>query len=1085
VPLTPRRATSTLALLAATALTTALPALPAGATGDSARTADATPTADAIGATAATGTAAADPRPITVRVDPSYQQPKFEGWGTSLVWFANITGGYPDEIRDRLVDMLFGKDGLRLNIARYNIGGGNAPDVRADYMKVGATMPGFWRAPEGITQKDMNWWNPDNPDHWHWDADANQRWWIDQIKNRVDRWEAFSNSPPWFQTVSGYVSGGFNSSADQIRPDRVDDFATYLVRVTEHLERTHGIRFDTIDPLNEPNTSYWGTTLGPDGQPTGGRQEGAHAGPALQQQVILALHRALQGAATKAVVSAMDETNPTVFTQNWNAYGQPARDAVAQLNVHTYGTGMRTSARDIAKGAAKKLWMSEVEGTWGSGTDFTGMAPGLGIATRMVGDLRELEPAAWVFWQPIEDAIPQAAGGGNWGSIHIPFNCKATDTLQTCPIKPNTKFHTIRNFTHHIRPGDRFVKVDDPATVAAVRPGARTATVVRVNNDTTPHAVTLDLSLFKDVSRNATVTPIVTSAAGALVRGEPVRVTGGTATVTVPAQSVTTFLVDGVHGVAKDAALVQQDHVYRLQGVQSGRSLAPSADGSGVVIRTADAARGEQLWSVRDLTKGNGNRERHAIVNAATGTRLAVRDGATVLEQVPAREREVPAAAQWIMSSTGDGTWTFVNADTGRLLDVSGQATADGSRVTTWTPTSGANQRWTVIDETVLGAEPVTALTVPGTPPVLPDTVPAVRRDGTRGSLPVTWQMPSASKWRKPGTVKVQGQAVDPLGRKLRAQAVVTVDVLTSTEPGRAKTHIGGRPELPATVVGFGEHGGRADLPVEWAAAPEDAYGQAGTVVVTGTARVPGGTTLPATARVQVTAPAEVNAALDEGVTVNATFTEDGYSPSGLRNGDRTEKAWSNWKPGTTKNPSDTLTVTLPAARDLTRVVTYFYRDGANPSTPASLRVEVQAPGGAWTAASDEVAVPGEGSPVVDVPVTVSGPVAAARVVMAARPAGYMTVSEVEVYAKTPGVSADAAAESIAVDGAPIAGFTPDTTTYRVPVRHPQRAVVTALPRDPYATVTVRRTSDRLVIVTVTAEDGSQTRDYRLDLTRR
>ena len=59
--------------------------------------------------------------------------------------------------------MLFGEDGLRLNIARYNIGGGNAPDVRKDYMKTGATMDGFWKAPEGTTRQDMDWWNPDNP----------------------------------------------------------------------------------------------------------------------------------------------------------------------------------------------------------------------------------------------------------------------------------------------------------------------------------------------------------------------------------------------------------------------------------------------------------------------------------------------------------------------------------------------------------------------------------------------------------------------------------------------------------------------------------------------------------------------------------------------------------------------------------------------------------------------------------------------------------------------------------------------------------------------------------------------------------
>jgi O-glycosyl hydrolase len=1041
----------------------------------------------ATAAVNATVNAAADARPVTVRVDPSYQQPEFEGWGTSLVWFANITGGYPDEIRNRLVDMLFGEDGLRLNIARYNIGGGNAPDVRTDYMKRGATMPGFWRAPEGTTRQDTDWWNPDDPGHWNWDADANQRWWIDQIKDRVDRWEAFSNSPPWFQTVSGYVSGGFNSSTDQIRADRVDDFATYLVRVTEQMEKAHGITFDTIDPLNEPNTNYWGTTLGPDGQPVGGRQEGAHAGPALQQQVILALQRALQNAATKADISAMDETNPTIFTQNWNAYGQAARDAVDQLNVHTYGTGMRTSARDIAKGAAKKLWMSEVEGTWGTGTDYAGMAPGLGIATRMVGDLRELEPSAWVFWQPIEDSIPQQAGGGNWGSIHIPFTCTAQDTLETCPIKPNTKFHTIRNFTHHIRPGDRLVEVDDSTSVAAIRPDERKATVVKVNNDTTPNAVTLDLSLFRDITQSATVTPIVTSSAGALVQGEPVRVSEGQATLTVPAQSVTTFLIDGVQGISEEAALVQPDHVYRLRGAHSGRSLAPSADGTGVVIRTDDEGRTDQLWQVRNLTGGNGNRERHTIVNAATGRRLAVRDGGAVLEEVPAGESAVPENAQWIMSSTGDGTWTYVNVATGRLLDVAGQSTGDGARVSTFTPTSGANQRWSVIDETVLGAEPVTAFTVPGIPAVLPATVGAVRRDGVRGSLPVTWKIPHESRWRDPGTVRVRGEATDPLGRVHPAKMTVTVDVLTSTLPGHAKAYIGGRPELPATVTGAGEDGSRPEIPVTWDAAPEGAFDRAGTTVLSGTARVPDGTTLPASVRVQVTEPSQVNAALDEGVTTAATYTESGYSPAGLRNGDRSEKAWSNWRSGT-KNPSDTLTVTLPAARDLTRVVTYFHRDGANLSFPARLRLEVRAADGTWKAASDEVEVGTEGSPVVDVPVAQTGPATAVRVVMTARPSGYITASEIEVYAKTPGRSADAAAESIAVDGTEIAGFDPDTNTYQVAVHRPRHSVVTVVPRDPYATstVTVRPAGNhgRSVLVSVTSEDGAQTRDYLIELIR-
>lgn len=1032
--------------------------------------------------------AAADtpaPSAVTVRIDPSYRQQEFEGWGTSLVWFANATGGYPEPIRRRLVDLLFGEDGLRLNIARYNIGGGNAPDVRTDYMKTGATMEGFWKAPEGTTRTDTDWWDPNDPGHWNWDADAGQRWWVDQIKDKVTRWEAFSNSPPWFQTVSGYVSGGLDSGADQIRADRVDDFAAYLVRVTERLEREHGITFDTIDPLNEPNTTYWGTQLGADGQPTGGRQEGAHAGPALQQKVLLALDKALRGASTDARVSAMDETNPTLFTQNWNAYDASARAAVDQLNVHTYGTAGRTGARDVAKGADKKLWMSEVEGTWGTGTDFTGMEPGLGIAGRMVDDIRELEPSAWVFWQPVEDAIPQAAAGKNWGSIHVPFTCTAADTLETCPIRTNAKFHTIRNFTHYIRPGDHFVKVDDTSSVAAVARSGRAATVVHVNGGTTARTVTLDLSRFGRIAPGATVTPVVTSADGALVRGTPVPVGGRSATLTVPAKSVTTFLVSGVGGVAKDAALVRPGHVYRLQGAQSGKSLTPAQDGGAPVIRTTDASAAPQLWRVEKVTRGSGNRERYTVVGAATGRRLAVRDDRAVLED-PA-DGEPGAAAQWILSTTGDGTWTLVNAATGRLLDVTGQSTADGAPVSTYTPTSAANQRWTVTDETVLRTDPATVFTTPGRTPELPSTVPPVYRDGARGSLPVVWRLPPDRSWREPGTVRVTGRATDPLGREIPAKAVVTVDTVTATLPGRAKTYVGGSPRLPATVVGVGAHGGRTDLPVAWEPAPEGAFARAGVVTLRGTARVVDGGTVAATVRVQVTEPVETNLAPDPAVSVAATFTESGYSAERLRNGDTTEKAWSNWKPGSTKNPSDTVTFTLPTARDLTRLVARFYRDGSSASFPASLKAQVRDSAGAWTDASDEIPVGTEGTPVVDVPLR-AGPATGVRLVMTARAGGYMTMSEVEVYGRTAGVSADAAAGSIEVAGVPVAAFDPGTTAYRVVSADPAQAVVTATPRDPYATVTVTRTREAgraLAVVALTAEDGSRTTTYRITLVRR
>ncbi|MEV2194588.1 glycoside hydrolase [Streptomyces phaeochromogenes] len=644
---------------------------------------------------------AADTAAVTVRPDPSYEQEKFEGWGTSLVWFANATGDYPKEIREKLAKLLFGDDGLALNIARYNIGGGNAPDVE-DYLRAGGAVEGWWKAPAGTTREDTDWWSADDPADWNKDADATQRWWVDRIKNDIDHWETFSNSPPWFMTKSGYVSGGFNATEDQLKTESVDDFAAYMAGATKRLEKAEGIKVDTIDPFNEPNTGYWSTRLGADGKPVGGRQEGAHIGPELQQKVIKALAPALKKAKTKAEISAMDETNPSIFSTNWNTYPQEVRDLVGQMNVHTYGTGQRTTVRDLAKAADKPLWQSEVEGDWGDGQSFTDMRPGLGLAQRIVDDLRELEPKAWVFWQPVEDYDNmkpggESAKGGNWGSIQLPFSCTSTDTLESCPIYTNTKFDTARNFTHYIKPGDRLIKTDDTSSAAAVSKKGNGATVVHVNSTTEARAVTVDLSKFGKVSRSATVTPVVTSADGKLERHRAVKVSDRKATFTVPAQSVTSFVVKGVSGVAKDAAELRKGHTYELTGVQSGKALTVADNGTSLVIKTSAGDAAGQEWKLRQISGDTGNRQRYVFTNPVEGKRLAVRDGAPVLE---ADSGPRDKATQWIMSTTGDGTWTLVNAATGRLLEVGGQATNDGAAVTLWTPNSGANQRWRVTDVT-------------------------------------------------------------------------------------------------------------------------------------------------------------------------------------------------------------------------------------------------------------------------------------------------------------------------------------------------------------------------------------------------
>ncbi|WP_254897198.1 RICIN domain-containing protein [Amycolatopsis sp. Hca4] len=630
---------------------------------------------------------------VTVKPDPTYRQQPFDGWGASLAWMAEATGGYPDAVRTKLADLVFGPDGLNLNIARFDVGGGNAPDV-PPYLRAGAAVPGWWKAPAGTTRADKDWWTPGDPAEFDPKADPDQRWWVDKIKNQVTKWEAFSNSPPYFQTVSGYVSGGFNATDEQLRSDKIGDFTAYLAQVVRTLERTHGIKFASVNPLNEPNTNYWKTTLGADGNPTGGRQEGAHIGPAVQSQLIPAMASALKAAGSRAIVSAPDETNPDIFAADWAGWSADARAAAGRLNVHTYGTGNRPVPRDLAKGAGKPLWMSEVGGSWLDRQDFTDMDPGLGMAKQITDDLRLLEPSAWVSWQPIEDYNNmkpggESAAGMNWGEIQVPFDCPANATLQTCRIRTNTKFNTMRNFTHYIRPGDRLIGVDDTASTVAMR-GEDLATVVHTNAGTDAQDVTLDLSGFRNVRPGASVTPVVTDVTGALKRGKPVKVTSSRVTLRVPARSVTSFLVNGVSSAAAGTGIGSGKPVS-LTGVQSGKSL--SAENGSLVQRTTDASAAAQRWTLTDRTGCHGNRDRFTITNAGTGQVLSTSGGAVTLAAAGTDD----PAAEWTLSTTGDGTWTFVNAGTGQLLDVIGESRADGAPIGLYKPTNGPNQRWQAV----------------------------------------------------------------------------------------------------------------------------------------------------------------------------------------------------------------------------------------------------------------------------------------------------------------------------------------------------------------------------------------------------
>jgi len=72
--------------------------------------------------------------------------------------------------------------------------------------------------------------------------------------------EVFSNSPPYYMTKSGTSTGGWNAE-NNLKEECYDDFATYMARATKwidnNLEEKYGTGVTYVEPMNEPDTSYW------------------------------------------------------------------------------------------------------------------------------------------------------------------------------------------------------------------------------------------------------------------------------------------------------------------------------------------------------------------------------------------------------------------------------------------------------------------------------------------------------------------------------------------------------------------------------------------------------------------------------------------------------------------------------------------------------------------------------------------------------------------------------------------------------------------------------------------------------------
>lgn len=199
-----------------------------------------------LSAVAATAPAEA----LRIRIDPATSYQAIDGFGASDAWQCAIVGkNWPLEKRERIADLLFSREldaqgnpkGIGLSIWRFNLGAGTAEQGDASDIR------NPWRRAECFQ-------NPDGS--YDWSKQAGQQWFLRAARQRgVERFLAFPNSPPVHLTRNGKGYAPKGLPYLNIKPGKLDAYATFQVDVLEHFAK-EGLHFDYLSPFNEPQWAW-------------------------------------------------------------------------------------------------------------------------------------------------------------------------------------------------------------------------------------------------------------------------------------------------------------------------------------------------------------------------------------------------------------------------------------------------------------------------------------------------------------------------------------------------------------------------------------------------------------------------------------------------------------------------------------------------------------------------------------------------------------------------------------------------------------------------------------------------------------
>ncbi len=434
----------------------------------------------------------------TIKIDATRPQQRIDGWGTSLCWWANAAGGWTmkggsgKEKREELMQLFFSEEGLNLNIARYNIGGGDNPDERR-HMFHFRGIPCFRATPDGEFDRNADW---------------RQVWTLKrahEIRKGDLITEVFVNSPPWWMTKSFCSSGNLRACDENLDESRYEEFAGYCADVLEYLQQELDITADYFVPMNEAASDFWAK---------GQRQEGNKVNPGeSQSRLLTAAYEKLMQRKLDTAITGTDETNPAVALKSYHMLSDEVREKILKkINYHHYETDEEALKKlgQIACGNGfdrpkYKLWMDEV--CYGDGNDDIELAKRLIAAIDR--DLNIARANAWLIWQAMDTMSENIINRCHWGLVEGMYQDKSDNELEgvldvgSMGFEPGdyvitTQYYVMGHYSKHIKRGYCVLENDGGEffCVSAISPDQNTMVVVLYNDEDQNQTVSLDLDGF-------------------------------------------------------------------------------------------------------------------------------------------------------------------------------------------------------------------------------------------------------------------------------------------------------------------------------------------------------------------------------------------------------------------------------------------------------------------------------------------------------------------------------------------------------------------------------------------------------------